>query len=69
MFGLGESTNSKYFGNILADFKPGEEPLTPAAVQIMNQRTAAGETNPALNCLPDGLPRADESNTTICSTL
>src|ERR1044072_4349137 len=29
LFGIGESLNSIYFRNILADFKPGEEPLTP----------------------------------------
>src|SRR4051794_12052347 len=28
LFGLGESENSRYFRDILADFKPGEEPLT-----------------------------------------
>src|SRR5215472_12685633 len=28
LFGLGESPNSKYFRNVLSDFKPGEEPLT-----------------------------------------
>ena len=28
LFGLGESPNSKYFRDILSDFKPGEEPLT-----------------------------------------
>ena len=32
LFGLGESPNSKYFRDILADFKPGEEPLTCANV-------------------------------------
>ena len=31
LFGLGESPNSKYFRDILSDFKPGEEPLLPAA--------------------------------------
>src|SRR5712672_2530487 len=34
LFGLGESPNSKYFRDILADFKPGEEPLQPAAAEI-----------------------------------
>src|ERR1041385_7847047 len=28
--GLGEDDPNKYFLNILSDFKPGEEPLTPA---------------------------------------
>src|SRR5215813_4128238 len=30
LFGLGESTNSKYFRNILSDFPADQEPLTPA---------------------------------------
>src|SRR4051812_5146651 len=31
LYGLGESPNSKYFRDILSDFKAGEEPMTPAA--------------------------------------
>src|ERR1700678_1782457 len=34
LFGLGESANSKYFRDILSDFKSGEEPLTPASAEI-----------------------------------
>ena len=30
LYGLGESPNSKYFRDILSDFKPGEQPLLPA---------------------------------------
>ena len=37
LFGLGESPNSKYFRDILSDFNPGEEPLTPAGAEIMRQ--------------------------------
>ena len=33
LFGLGESPNSKYFRDILSDFKPGEEPLTAAGAE------------------------------------
>src|ERR1700747_2283552 len=42
LFGLGESQNSKYFRDILADFKPGEEPLQPAAVEILRQHSQKG---------------------------
>jgi len=60
LYGLGESANSKYFRDILADFKPGEEPLLPAAAELYRQRSqAAGTGNPGLNCLPEGVPHAD----------
>jgi hypothetical protein len=60
LFGLGESPNSKYFRNILSDFKPGEEPLQPAAVEILRQHgLAGGALSPSLRCLPDGVPHAD----------
>src|SRR5229473_3498782 len=42
LFGLGESPNSKYFRDILADFKPGEEPLQPAAAEILRQHSQTG---------------------------
>src|SRR5689334_4770382 len=35
LFGLGESTNSKYFRNILSDFPGGQEPLTPEGAEIL----------------------------------
>src|SRR3954452_9452479 len=35
LYGLGESPNSKYFRDIMADFKPGEEPLQPAGAEIL----------------------------------
>ena len=60
LFGLGESPNSKYFRDILSDFKPGEEPLTAAGAELFRQHGAAGPyANPSLNCLPDGIPHAD----------
>src|ERR1700676_1160561 len=60
LFGLGESPNSKYFRNILSDFKPGEEPLTAAGAEMLRQHGQAGPYgNPSLNCLPDGVPHAD----------
>jgi hypothetical protein len=59
LFGLGESPNSKYFRDILSDFKPGEEPLTLAGAEILRQHSQPGAFNPTLNCLPDGTPHAD----------
>ena len=35
--GLGEDDPQKYFLNVLADFKPGEEPLTPAAAALFQK--------------------------------
>jgi hypothetical protein len=59
LYGLGESPNSKYFRNILADYRPGEEPLTPAGAEILRRHSQTGAFNPTLNCLPDGVPHAD----------
>jgi hypothetical protein len=59
LFGLGESPNSKYFRNILSDFKPDEQPLTPAGAELLRQHTQPGAFNPTLNCLPDGVPHGD----------
>src|SRR5258708_37976345 len=56
LYGLGESTNSKYFRDILADFKPGEEPLTPEAREILRQHSQPGIVGYNLKCLPDGVP-------------
>jgi hypothetical protein len=60
LYGLGESPNSKYFRDILSDFKPGEEPLTPEGAEILRRHGQGGAAaNPTLNCLPDGTPHAD----------
>lgn len=59
LFGLGESTNSKYFRDILSDFKPDEAPLTAAGAEMLRQHSQPGAFNPTLNCLPDGVPHAD----------
>ena len=59
LFGLGESPNSKYFRNILSDFPPDQEPLTPAGTEILRRNTQPGVTGPNLRCLPDGVPHAD----------
>jgi hypothetical protein len=57
LYGLGESTNSKYFRNILSDFKPGEEPMTAAAKEQLRQHSTM--IGPSVRCLPDGVPHAD----------
>ena len=60
LYGLGESPNSKYFRDILSDFKPGEEPLTPEGREMLRRNGQAGPNAiPGLNCLPDGVPHAD----------
>jgi hypothetical protein len=51
-------TFSKYFFNILADFKPEEAPLRPEAAAIMRNRRQNAET-PDQRCLPLGVPRAE----------
>jgi hypothetical protein len=58
--GLGESARSKYFINVLADFKPGEEVLTPSAAAIFRERLQSGGNGyPGTHCLPDGVPHGD----------
>jgi len=59
LFGLGESLNSKYFRDVLADFKPDERPLTPAGAERLRRNSQPGVFNPTLNCLPDGVPHGD----------
>jgi hypothetical protein len=59
LFGLGESPNSKYFRDILSDFKPDERPLTPAGAELLRKHGQPGVFNPTLNCLPDGVPHGD----------
>jgi hypothetical protein len=56
--GLGEDDPQKYFLNILADFKPGEEPLTPAAAQLFHKRLGSA-TNPSTLCNPPAVPTND----------
>jgi hypothetical protein len=50
-------TFSKYFFNILADFKPDQSPMLPAAAELFRRGTANSRTgNP---CLPTGLPAVE----------
>jgi len=51
-------TFSKYFLNILADFKPAEAPIRPEAAELARKNGASGN-NPVLRCLPLSLPGAD----------
>src|SRR5579863_2858882 len=56
--GLGEDDPQKYFLNILADFKPGQEPLTPAAAALLHQRMTSGR-KPSTLCAPSSVPISD----------
>jgi hypothetical protein len=56
--GLGEDDPSRYFLNILSDFKPGEEPLSPPAAALMRQRMQSNQ-KPATLCEPTSVPVAD----------
>jgi hypothetical protein len=56
--GLGETDPQKYFLNFLADYKPGEEPLTPAAAALFLKRLRSGEKPPTL-CSPPAVPLTD----------
>src|SRR5215471_1778508 len=53
------STFSKYFFNILADFKPGEAPIRPAAAELARKNAASGGHTTVSHCLPIGIPIAD----------
>jgi hypothetical protein len=48
---------SKYALNILADFKPEEEPIRPEAAALLRQRMESyGKDSPTSHCLPGGVP-------------
>jgi hypothetical protein len=56
----GEPAPSKYFLNVLADFKPEDSPMTPPAAALFKERfDAFGKDNPSTSCLPLGLPMMD----------
>ena len=58
--GGGEDSPSQYFLNIFADFKPGEEPILPAAAAALRERAknpvAFTQQSPLSHCLPEGMP-------------
>lgn len=57
VFGDDVRDQSKYFFNLFADFKPGEEPLRPAAAaQTAKNRQNVIADSPVAQCLPYGLP-------------
>jgi len=53
------STFSKYFFNILADFKPADTPIRPEAAELTRKNFGNGGNNPPSRCLPLGIPAAD----------
>jgi hypothetical protein len=53
--GLGEIDPQRYFLNILADFKPGEEPFVPAAAARFME-SLKNPPKPTTLCLPAGGP-------------
>lgn len=58
--GLGEDAPSRYFLNMLADFKPSDAPIRPAAAALFQKHAQAfGKDSPGTNCLPAGVPLAD----------
>ena len=59
LFGLGESENSRYFINVLADFPPNGLPLTPAGLGRWKHNTQPTTPSPIVNCLPDGMPHGN----------
>jgi len=57
--GMEIDTISKYGINILLDFKPGSEPMKPAAAAEFGQRLKTGtQIDTLTHCLPAGLPLA-----------
>src|SRR5215471_6548305 len=53
------STFSKYFFNIMADFKPEEAPIRPEAVELTRKNDARSGHTPVSHCLPMGIPMTD----------
>jgi hypothetical protein len=57
---LGEPPASRYFGNVLADFKPDEVTMKPWAEPLFKERGSTnGKDVPSAKCLPLGLPLMD----------
>jgi hypothetical protein len=53
------STFSKYFFNILADFKPADAPIYPEAAQLARKNAAEGANSSISHCLPMGFTLAE----------
>ena len=54
--GLGEPSRSKYYGNILSDFKAGRSASLQPAATVALAKTVLDTDNPGQNCLPYGVP-------------
>jgi hypothetical protein len=56
-------TFSKYFLNILADFKPEEVPMRPEAAALFRKHGQGGNReSPSTRCAPQGIPRGELGN-------
>jgi hypothetical protein len=55
-------TFSKYFLNILADFKPDEAPIRPEAAVLFQKHLGGNQESPSTRCVPQGIPRGDLDN-------
>lgn len=54
--GLGEDIPSKYFISVLADFKPGTEPMRVPIAGSANAIRNFRNDDPGFRCLPRGMP-------------
>jgi len=52
-------TFSKYFLNILADFKPDQAPIKPETAELARKNGENARANPSAQCLPQGIVRDD----------
>ena len=52
-------TFSKYFLNILADFKPDQAPIKPETAELARKNAENARANPSAQCLPQGIVRDD----------
>jgi hypothetical protein len=56
-------TFSKYFLNILADFKPEEGPMRLEAATLFRKHSQGGSLeSPSARCVPQGIPKSDFDN-------
>ena len=61
--GLYQANNARYFGNIAADFRPGELPVQPWAAALAKEREENfRKDDPYSHCLPLGVPRINTAN-------
>jgi len=57
---IGEAAPSRYFMNVLWDYKPDDVTMKPAAVALFEQRgKTMGRDIPSTHCLPLGVPLMD----------